>query len=91
MAKDNKALYKPQFGQVKTAIELGKIIRAFRKNQGHTLEKVSGLSGLGMRFLSELERGKETAELGKVLKILNRLGLDVVIQPRGYDIKSEYY
>lgn len=78
-----KALNSPQFGEVKTVNELGNIIRAFRKNQNLTLEKVSGLTGLGMRFLSELERGKETAELGKTLKILNNLGLEVIIQPRG--------
>jgi hypothetical protein len=36
-----------------------------------------------MRFLSEFERGKETAEIGKVLKALRTLGLEVIIQPRG--------
>lgn len=75
----------PPYGRVKTAGELGEIIRAFRKNQNLTLEKVSGLSGLGMRFLSELERGKETAELAKVLQVLYKLGLEVIIQPRGYE------
>jgi hypothetical protein len=35
-----------------------------------------------MRFLSEFERGKETAEIGKVLKALRTLGLEVIIQPR---------
>jgi len=34
------------------------------------LETVSGFSGLGTRFLPEFERGKETAEIGKVLKAL---------------------
>jgi HTH-type transcriptional regulator/antitoxin HipB len=33
--------------------------------------------------LSEFERGKETAEIGKVLKALRTLGLEVIIQPRG--------
>ena len=35
-----------------------------------------------MRFLSEFERGKETAELGKVLAALAALGLDVFVEPR---------
>lgn len=82
-----KAPDDPKFGQIKTAIELGKIIRLFRKNQNLTLEKVSGLSGLSIRFLSELERGKKTAELGKVLEILYKLGLEIIIQPRGYEQK----
>ena len=37
---------------------------------------------ISARFLSEFERGKETAELGKALKALHTLGLEVVIQPR---------
>lgn len=69
--------------KVKTTRELGQIIRTFRKDHHLTLEKVSGLSNLSMRFLSELERGKETAEIGKVLDILNKLGLEVIVQPRG--------
>ncbi len=83
--KKSKTYPSPEFGQIKTANELGKVIRTFRKNKNLTLEKVSGLSNLGMRFLSELERGKETAELGKVLEVLNKLGLEVLIQPRGYE------
>jgi HTH-type transcriptional regulator / antitoxin HipB len=74
---------KPQFGHVRTVKELGILIRAFRKNQGVTLEKVSGLTNIGMRFLSELERGKETIQLGKALATLNNLGLDMIILPRG--------
>jgi transcriptional regulator with XRE-family HTH domain len=75
----------PQFGRIKTTAEFGKIIRAFRKGQNLTLEKVAGLTGLSIRFLSELERGKETAELGKALEILNKIGLEIIIQPRGHE------
>ena len=71
-------------GVVKSSQELGHLIRAFRKERQFTLEKVSGMTKLGIRFLSELERGKETVELGKVLTLLNCLGLVVLVQPRGY-------
>ena len=74
----------PQFGQISNASELGKLIRTFRKSQRFTLEKISGLTNVSMRFLSEVERGKETAELGKVLATLNTLGLEVFILPRGF-------
>lgn len=80
----------PQFGKIKTAGELGKIIRSFRKSQNFTLKKVSGITGLGMRFLSELERGKETAELGKALEILYKLGLEVTITRRGANNKKQF-
>jgi HTH-type transcriptional regulator / antitoxin HipB len=67
---------------VRTAADLGAALRARRKAQGLTLEQVSGLSGLGMRFLSELERGKATAELGKALEVAALLGLDCFLMPR---------
>ena len=70
------------FGDIKTARELGQIIRAYRKKQGLTLEKLSDLTHVGTRFLSELERGKETAELGKALLILNKLGIVITLHPR---------
>jgi len=71
------------YGAVQTAEELGRLARAHRKHRRLTLETVSGLGNLSTRFLSEFERGKETAEIGKVLKALRTLGLEVSIQPRG--------
>ncbi len=71
------------YGTVQTAEELGRLARAHRKHRRLTLETVSGLGNLSMRFLSEFERGKETAEIGKILKALRTLGLDVIVQPRG--------
>ncbi|RKZ36606.1 MAG: transcriptional regulator [Gammaproteobacteria bacterium] len=78
MAKDDMP-----YGAIRTTEELGRLVRAHRKQRGLTLETVSGLGNLSMRFLSEFERGKETAEIGKVLKALRTLGLEVIIQPRG--------
>jgi HTH-type transcriptional regulator/antitoxin HipB len=69
--------------KVETAAELGQLLRDNRVAQRFTLERVSGMTNIGMRFLSELERGKETAQLGKVLQIIHQLGLEVIIQPRG--------
>ena len=71
------------YGAIRTVKELGRMARAHRKSRGLTLDTVSGLANLSTRFLSEFERGKETAEIGKVLKALRRLGLEVVIRPRG--------
>ena len=73
----------PEYGFIRSAEELGRIARTHRKNRGLTLETVSGLGNLSPRFLSEFERGKETAEIGKALKALRTMGLEVVIQPRG--------
>lgn len=74
--------YQVHYGVVQSAKELGTLTRAHRKQRRLTLETISGLGNLSTRFLSEFERGKETTELGKVLKALHTLGLEVVIQPR---------
>ena len=74
--------YPVNYGETRSAKELGKLARAHRKQRRLTLETISGLGNLSTRFLSEFERGKETAELGKVLKALHTLGLEVVVQPR---------
>lgn len=71
---------------IRTPARLGQVLRAQRKAQGLTLEQLSGLSGLGMRFLSELERGKVTAELGKTLEVAGLLGLDCFMIPRSRTI-----
>jgi HTH-type transcriptional regulator/antitoxin HipB len=71
------------YGTIRTVQELGRLTRAHRKQRHLTLEAVCGLGNLSPRFLSEFERGKETAEIGKVLKALRTLGLEVVVQPRG--------
>lgn len=71
------------YGAVLTTGALGRLARAHRKHRRLTLETVSGLGNLSTRFLSEFERGKETAEIGKVLKALRTLGLEVIVQPRG--------
>lgn len=47
---------------------------------GLTQRDAAGLCGVGERFLSELERGKPSASLGKTVQVLKRLGLRIFIQ-----------
>lgn len=70
------------YGRIETVEDLGRLARAHRKSKRLTLETVSGLGNFSPRFLSEFERGKETAEIGKVLKALRILGLEIIVQPR---------
>ena len=46
------------------------------------MKQLSGFANVSMRFLSELERGKETAEIGKTVHALQLLGLEVIVVPR---------
>jgi HTH-type transcriptional regulator/antitoxin HipB len=62
---------------IATAQDLGKIIRSARKRLGLTLMECAGANGVGVRFLSELERGKESAELGLALRVAASLGVQL--------------
>ncbi|MHB8454035.1 MAG: hypothetical protein ACYDDO_04905 [Acidiferrobacterales bacterium] len=47
------------YAAVQTVLELGRLVRAYRKQRRLTLETVSGLSNLSMRFLSEFKRARK--------------------------------
>lgn len=65
--------------RIKDTKSLGQAIRERRKSLGLSQFDAAGLCGVGERFLSELERGKLTAEVGKVLQVINRLGLRLAL------------
>lgn len=65
-----------------TAAEIGAAIRKKRKEDGLTLADAAALCGVGYRFLSDLENGKPTVQMGKVLQVLTALGLDLYIASR---------
>ena len=58
---------------------LGELIIETRKNQKLTQEQLAAISGLGIRFIRELERGKESCHIGKVFSVLRMLGLNIEI------------
>lgn len=72
------------FGKISSAKDLGSCVRAHRKAQGATQTEFAALCGVGVRFISDLENGKPTVELGKVLQVLNCLGLEASVRPRAW-------
>ena len=68
---------------VSTAKEFGAAIRARRTELGMTQAALAEFTGFSVSFLSDLENGKETAELGKALYLVNLLGLDMELRKRG--------
>ena len=62
--------------------DLGSMLRARRKKFGYTQAKVAALCDTGIRFISDLENGKATIELGKALMVAAALGLDVMVRER---------
>ena len=64
-----------------TPQDIGRLVRETRKELGVTQKALALTSGTGMRFIIELEKGKGTAQIGKVLTILQTLGIQVILTP----------
>ena len=62
-----------------TPEELGKIVKKERKAMGLTQADLALTSGTGMRFISDLENGKPTCQIGKTLTVLKTLGLRLTL------------
>lgn len=55
--------------------DIGQIIRKIRKKLGVTQSDLALTAGTGLRFIIELEKGKPTCQIGKVLQVLQVLGI----------------
>lgn len=69
--------------KITTIADIGRLARAKRKQQKLTQNAAAGVCGVGVRFVSELENGKTTIEMGKALDYLQCLGFEFYMQPRG--------
>ena len=65
------------------AKSLGIAIRERRKELKYTQSFLSEFTGLSASFISDLERGKLTAEIEKTLLVINMLGMDLYLKNRG--------
>lgn len=59
------------------------MVREKRKSAGLTQATAAALCGVGTRFFVELEQGKQSLHIGKVLKVLSGLGLALDVRSRG--------
>lgn len=62
-----------------TTQKIGQEIKARRKRLGMNQSELAMVSGTGVRFISDLENGKPSCELGKMLSVLTNLGLEIQI------------
>ncbi|TQX83441.1 MULTISPECIES: type II toxin-antitoxin system Y4mF family antitoxin [unclassified Rhizobium] len=69
--------------QVSSPAEIGALVRSTRKAQNLRQDKLAGVSGVGLRFIVDLEAGKPTAQIGKVLQVLQTLGCSIDILAPG--------
>ncbi len=60
--------------------EIGRIVKSTRKKLGVTQRSLALTSGTGLRFIIELEHGKPSCQLEKVLTVLKTLGIKLTIE-----------
>ena len=72
-------------GKIESPQNIGALVRISRKKQGATQAEFASLCGVGVRFISELENGKSTVQVGKLLQVLKCLGLEMTINLRGWN------
>ena len=68
---------------------IGQIVRESRKRLGATQRDLALTSGTGLRFIIDIEKGKETCQIGKVLTVLRTLGVRIVLTPPEIPGKEE--
>ena len=67
---------------ISNTVSIGKVVRSERKRLKATQRDLALSSGTGLRFIVDLEKGKPTCQSGKVLEVLNSLGLQLKIEHR---------
>jgi transcriptional regulator with XRE-family HTH domain len=63
-----------------TGASVGPAIRKYREDAGLTQAQLADMAGLNRTYLSDLEQGKETEQLRRVLRILKLLGVRATLQ-----------
>lgn len=61
---------------------LGVLVRKERKAQSLTQAQLAALAGVGIRFVRELELGKESCRVGLAFQVMRTLGLNLQLRNR---------
>ena len=69
--------------KVFTMQEIGAMLRKRRKELGYTQEWVADMMGCSPRLVGELERGRATVGIQRVIDYANGLGIDFFLKKRG--------
>lgn len=60
---------------IQSVEKIGQYIRNVRRELGVTQKDLALTAGTGVRFIIELEQGKPTCQIGKMLQVLQVLGI----------------
>lgn len=81
MQNEINLLYLYPKGYNMNSNSLSRYVKQMRKEHNLTQIELSEKSGVGLRFVRELEQGKETLRLDKVNQVLNLFGAEVGVVP----------
>ena len=65
--------------KIKNLKQFGQLAKIVRQSQSLDQSTAGLLSGNGLTFMSQFENGKETVEIGRVLKLFEQLGIELSI------------
>lgn len=74
---------------VHNATEIGALVRLARQRLGMSQTDAAICCGVGRRFLVELENGKPTVQLDKMLVVLDALGIGLMVRGPGVSFTAE--
>jgi transcriptional regulator with XRE-family HTH domain len=77
---DKRAARPGQPFRLYTAASVGPAIRHYREEAGLTQAQLAEMAGLNRSYLSELEQGRETEQMRRVLRLLKLLGVRATLQ-----------
>ncbi|WP_313271901.1 helix-turn-helix domain-containing protein [Stenotrophomonas sp.] len=63
--------------QIDQASDIGQYVRAVRKAQGLRQDDLAAMAGTSHVVLGNVERGKDTVQIGRVFELLRQLGIRV--------------
>ena len=66
----------------RTAADVGHLVQAQRRALGLRQIDLAGIGNTGNRLIVDIEKGKPTVQLQKVLDVLDLLGLEVVLRQK---------
>lgn len=69
-------------------LELARLVRRARTDQGLTQVDLGGLANVGERFVVELEQAKPTLAIGKTINVLEALGLRLIASARSSGLRD---
>ncbi len=64
----------------RTTADLGLVLRRVRKSQALRRDDLAAIAGVGSVFAGEVERGKESVHLGKLLKLLEEVSIKRIVE-----------